>query len=243
MQADTCLKLNLLGRNPDDGVTEIAYNKGYFFLRHIDESYGREKFDGFLKEYFRTNAFTAMDTDSFIDNIKNHYRTNYNIDLQDSDFNAWIFTEGLPDNCPIPRSEKFNRVDSFIQTWIDTGAIDDSLIGKWSTHEWLHFLKNLPEPLNLSQMHTLDTLGNFTASGNSEILTLWLEKAIRYQYKHAYKKLEQFLIETGRRKFLTPLYTELLNTPEGKQFAIDVYKSARPNYHFVATNTIDKLLK
>lgn len=31
MYADTRLKLNLEGRNPDDGVTDIAYNKGYFF--------------------------------------------------------------------------------------------------------------------------------------------------------------------------------------------------------------------
>src|SRR6195952_1267832 len=31
LSADTKLKLNLDGRNPDDGVTQIAYNKGYFF--------------------------------------------------------------------------------------------------------------------------------------------------------------------------------------------------------------------
>ena len=45
--ADTKLKLNLEGRNPDDGVTDIAYNKGYFFLRLLEETYGREKIDVF----------------------------------------------------------------------------------------------------------------------------------------------------------------------------------------------------
>ena len=30
---DTKLKLDLVNRDPDEGVTDIAYNKGYFFLR------------------------------------------------------------------------------------------------------------------------------------------------------------------------------------------------------------------
>ncbi|HPH47711.1 MAG TPA: M1 family aminopeptidase/hydrolase, partial [Chryseolinea sp.] len=46
--ADTKLKLNLEGRNPDDGVTEIAYIKGYYFLRSIEEQHGREYFDKFV---------------------------------------------------------------------------------------------------------------------------------------------------------------------------------------------------
>lgn len=242
MYADTCLKLNLDGRNPDDGVTDIAYNKGYFFLRFFDEKYGQEKFDSFLKEYFKMNAFKAMDTDTFIGIIKRYYQNNFNIELKDSDFNSWIFTEGLPDNCPIPASTKFDRVDEILHGWIDRKVADPNLLKKWSTHEWMHFLKNLPDPLTAKQMLELDTIGNFTPSGNAEILTLWLVKAIRYQYKPAYEKLEQFLVETGRRKFLIPLYTELIKTSEGKKFARDVYKRARPNYHFVATNTFDKLL-
>jgi leukotriene-A4 hydrolase len=36
--ADSKLRLSLEGRSPDDGVTDIAYNKGYYFLRSIEES-------------------------------------------------------------------------------------------------------------------------------------------------------------------------------------------------------------
>jgi leukotriene-A4 hydrolase len=63
---DTKLKLALEGRNPDDGMTDIAYNKGYFFLRLIEETVGREKFDVFLKEYFTSHAFQVMDTERFL---------------------------------------------------------------------------------------------------------------------------------------------------------------------------------
>jgi leukotriene-A4 hydrolase len=47
----------------------------------------------------------------------------------------------------------------------------------------------------------------------------------------------------GRRKFLKPLYTELAKTPEGLEFARNVYKKARPTYHSVSVNTIDEILK
>src|SRR5690606_24157755 len=48
---DTRLKLNLEGQDPDEGMTDIAYEKGFNFLRVIEEEVGREKFDSFLKGY------------------------------------------------------------------------------------------------------------------------------------------------------------------------------------------------
>ena len=92
-------------------------------------------------------------------------------------------------------------------------------------------------------MTGLDNLGKFTESGNSEIITAWGVIAIRNRYEKVYPKIETFLINTGRRKFLMPLYSELIKTPEGKKLATSIYTKARPNYHFVAVNSLDKLLK
>jgi leukotriene-A4 hydrolase len=184
-----------------------------------------------------------MDTDGFIAYLKKYYQTKFNITIEDSFLNAWIFTEGLPANCPKPVSTRFEKVDTFLQQWKNSGNLDPQQAKEWSTHEWLHFLKNLPDSLSQSQMQALDKFGRFTASGNSEILTSWLTKTIRYHYNAANARLEDFLIHTGRRKFLNPLYQELIKTDEGKKRALAIYQKARPNYHFVASNTIDKLLK
>lgn len=240
---DTKLKLNLEGRNPDEGVTDIAYNKGYFFLRSIEEKHGREKFDSFVKDYFNENAFHAMDTDGFINYLKRYYHTKYSISIADEFINSWIFTEGLPADCPKPVSERFEKVDQLIADWkTNAGQLDRNKTAQWSTHEWLHFLRNLPPSLTISEMEKLDTFGKFTASGNAEILTAWLTLAIRYNYSKSNERLEDFLIHTGRRKFLNPLYNELVKTSDGTKRARSVYQKARPNYHFVATNTFDKLL-
>jgi leukotriene-A4 hydrolase len=240
---DTRLRLNLAGRNPDEGVTSIAYNKGYFFLRAIEEKHGRETFDRFLKDYFSNNAFGSIDTDTFKEYIRNYYQTKFNITLDDQTFDAWIDTEGLPENVPHPNSKRFKKVDAVLTGWRAEKPLDESVASNWSTHEWLHFLKNLPDQLSAEQMAALDKFGGFTASGNAEIITAWGVIAIRNNYEKMQTKIEDFLIHTGRRKFLSPLYEELIKTRDGKERARAIYKNARPNYHFVATNTFDKLLQ
>lgn len=241
--ADTRLLLNLEGRNPDDGVTDIAYNKGYFFLRSIEEKYGRDQFDSFLKDYFSENAFSSMDTEGFKRYIKKYYQDKFNVTLDDTLFNAWIITEGLPADIAKPSSTKFKQVDELLASWKAEKPLDKSRAKDWSTHEWLHFLKNLPPSLSPQQMKAVDEFGNFSGSGNAEIITAWGVIAIRNNYEKMNQKIESFLINTGRRKFLSPLYNELVKTEAGKKRAKEIYEKARPNYHFVATNTFDKLLK
>jgi hypothetical protein len=66
--------------------------------------------------------------------------------------------------------------------------------------------------------------------------------AIASDYAPAYPRLEQFLTSMGRRKFLKPLYEELVKTPEGKKRAQAIYRKARPTYHHIAVTTVDKIV-
>lgn len=242
LAADTRLRLDLQGRNPDEGVTSIAYNKGYFFLRSIEEIHGRKKFDAFLKDYFSNNAFGSMDTDRFVNYIRSYYQSKFNTALEESLFTRWIDTEGLPEKVPTPSPDRFRGVDQLMSAWKVEKKLDRSLAENWSTHEWLHFLKNLPPNLTPQEMKQLDAFGGFTSSGNAEIIAEWGVISIRNNYEPMQPKIEEFLVNTGRRKFLLPLYTELVKTEEGRKRARAIYARARANYHFVATNTFDKLV-
>ena len=94
----------------------------------------------------------------------------------------------------------------------------------------------------LGLLAALDEARDFTNSGNSEILAAWLAIAIAADYQPAMPRLQQFLLEVGRRKFLVPLYKALLAAPDGRARAMAIYRQARPRYHSVSTGTLDKLL-
>jgi leukotriene-A4 hydrolase len=245
---DTHLKLNLEGRNPDDGMTDIAYNKGYFFLRLLEEKVGRETFDNFLKTYFTDNAFKSMTTEAFITYLnKNLFEAN-NLAVEPNLYDQWIYGPGLPEMHPLPVSDRFNKVEEVVSNW-ETGtpigkliSQEDLLTKKWSSHEWMHFIRQLPENMTKAQMQELDDYLQFTYTGNSEVLTAWMIHVIKHQYEPGYQNLENFLISAGRRKFLVPLYGEMAKTDAGMAMARRIYAKARPNYHFVSVNTIDEML-
>ena len=239
---DTKLKLNLAGRNPDDGVTTIAYDKGYFFIRTLEEMVGREKFDNFLKTYFSTNAFKVMTTESFLEYLDENLFEANNIERPDELYDQWVYGEGLPDELPKVNAQRFELVDAALQTWQSGTSAKELGTNEWSTQQWLHFLNNLPVDVSVEQLSELDNIFGLTQSGNAEILTAWFIHTIRHNYKEANSALETFLINTGRRKFLSPLYTELAKTEDGKIYGLLIYEQARPNYHSVSYKSIDTIL-
>lgn len=239
---DTWLKLDLAGRNPDDGMTAIAYDKGYFFLRMLEEKVGREKWDSFLKTYFEKFAFHSMTTEGFID-----YLTE-NLALKDGtvDFNAWIYAPGLPDDCPVVVTEELTKVaeaaEAFLNGTKPAEIAPEFATADWTTHHWNHFLRSFRDGLTVEQMTQLDAEFKFTNSGNSEITHDWLLHVIGANYRPGMGKLESFLTGQGRRKFLKPLYEKLASTPEGLVEAKRIYGKARPGYHAVSRQTIDGIL-
>ena len=234
------LRLNMKGKHPDDAMTDIAYEKGYFFLRMLEENIGRDKMDEFLKKYFKDHKFQTIVTEEFLSYLKEN--------LLDDNFKGlnveqWVFDSGIPENCPKINSLRFKNVESSVATFLEGGAQELKVVSeKWSTHEWLHFLKHLPESLSLDQMEDLDKVFNLSNSGNSEIVAVWFLQSIKNDYRPAFENLEKFLVKIGRRKFLQPLYLELSKNQEHKIWAKKVYQKARNNYHYVSFNTIDDIL-
>ena len=241
---DTHLHLRLAGRDPDEGLTEIAYEKGCALLLTLESLIGRQRLDTFIKEYFARFSFQAMDTATFL-----HYLRAELLDLEPGlearlNLAAWVHGPGLPTNAPIAASRRFNAVDQALAQ-LAAGTAPASLLpatSTWSSPEWMHFLHGLPPTLAASQLADLDATFGFTDSGNSEILAAWFPHTLRAGYAAATPALEKFLHHVGRRKFLVPLYRALLTTPDGPARARAIYQEARPNYHSVATGTLDALL-
>jgi leukotriene-A4 hydrolase len=241
--AKTHLLLDMKDEDPDDGVNDIAYEKGRFFLRTIEETVGRKAWDEFLINYFNKHAFKAMDTYSFLECLdKELIKGNKEI-KEKINSNAWVFGPGIPANVPAVKAVAFEKVDAELTLWNNEKKASQLHTKNWNTHQWLHFLRNLPKQLSYNKMKELDGAFNFTNSGNCEILCDWYQQCITNNYKDANKNIESFLIRVGRRKFIVPLYEKLLKTPEGKTFAIDAFEKAKEGYHPLTKETISDLIK
>jgi leukotriene-A4 hydrolase len=238
---DTHLKLDLEGRNPDDGMTAIAYVKGAFFLKTLERSVGREKFDVFMNQYFNDHQFETMTTEMFVAYLKENL-----LEPNDNDFNVdeWIYEEGIPDNCVQVTTDKFERVSEKCALITSVSNASELNIDQeaWSTHEWMHFIRHIPEDATAEDLSMLDDAFNFSNRGNSEIMAEWYVLSIHKGYQKINPYMEDFLINVGRRKFLEPIYSELAQTDEGLIFARAIYAKARPNYHSISYLTIDEIL-
>ena len=239
---ETVLHLDLTGRDPDEGMTAIAYDKGAAFLRTIESVVGQDRFDAFLREYFDTFAFQPMTTEKFLAYLDEHLLSENEEWREAIRPQQWAYEPGLPDNLPPVESEAFavaaEQADRFAG---GTPAAELATAG-WSTHEWLHFLQSLPRELPEARLRALDDAYGLTESGNSEILFEWLRLAIANRYEPAFGALEDFLTRQGRRKFLRPLYQDLTTTAWGTELAEEIYREARPMYHAISRNSIDEVL-
>lgn len=236
----THLYLHLEGQDPDDGLSDIAYEKGRFFLQTIEATVGRDSFDAWLKNYFSQNAFKPMNTERFVTYLKETLLTTQ--ELQDRvRIDDWIYGPGIPDNVPATNSKELDRIEQMI-TDFNAGVIaaEGMDTSGFTTHHWLYFLRGLT-PSSKAQMVDLDARYNLTSTGNSEIACEWFKRCIEMDYREAFPAMEAFLIRVGRRKFLSPLYERLVLTEEHRIWAEEVYAKARPGYHAVSYQTIDEL--
>lgn len=238
----TKLAVDLKGQDPDDAFSDIAYEKGRFFVGFLESRLGRERLDAFLRGYFAKFAFQSATTDDFRAYLKEHVLDKPNPNLTLAEVNAWIDQPGLPATVVAPKSNAFEVVDTARTGFLGGGKLTKTDTAKWTTHQWLHFLDNLPATVTAAQLKQLDDAFQLTASTNSEIAHSWFKNAIRANYAPAYPALEAYLTSLGRRKLVKDLYDDLAKTPEGKQRAQAIYKKARPLYQVPLAEQLDELL-
>ena len=240
--AETILHIDLKGRNPDDGATTIPYNKGAALLKLIEQTAGRDSFDAWLKGYLDRHAFQSITTAVFLADLRGNLIKDPEVEKK-LRLDEWIYKPGLPDNALTPVSDALTRVEQDAKTFAGGAKASTIVTKNWTTQEWQHFLQSLPKTLTPGQLEDLDRTFGLSKRGNSEVLFDWLRIAIRNHYEPAMPALEHFLTSQGRRKFLRPLYEDLMAVDWGKPIAKRIYAEARPLYHSVSTSTLDQIVR
>ncbi len=239
---DTRLKVDTTGRNPDDGLSDVPYEKGYALLQMLEQNFGRERFDEFLKKYFNDHAFQSITTEDFVRYfIENTIKGDKGL-AEKVQLDNWIYKPGIPSNIVPVHSTDFDKVDALQASWRTNGVkgISTKIV---STNEKIRFIDNLPSDLTAQEMATLDAEFHFTEKGNFVVKRQWFVLAIRHNYKSAYPNIEEFLMTSSRTGSLQTLYKEMVKTARGKAWARNIFNEAKPTYHLTTVQSVGKILE
>jgi leukotriene-A4 hydrolase len=237
----TALKMPADIAHPDDAFSQVSYAGGMFFLKFLEERFGREAFDPFLRSYFDHFAFKSITTEDFLNYFENNLWADNPDAVTKEEIDAWVYQPGIPDTIEAPSSDAFAKVSAQQALWL-AGEIlaADLKTDTWSTHEWLHFLNALPEDMIPEQFADLDAGYDLSNSQNAEIAFAWYMKAISGGYEPAMAPLERFLMSVGRGKFIYRLYAALIENGQ-REWAAEVFARARTGYHPIAQRRIEEI--
>ncbi|MFT4248722.1 MAG: M1 family metallopeptidase [Pseudomonas sp.] len=242
--ADQALALPpLTERDPDEALSQVAYVKGAWFLQFLEQRFGRETFDLFLRGWFDDHAFQSATTDQFVEYLKQHLLPKSPNAVSAAELDAWLNQPGIPAFAQKARSRGFAIVDTARIAWSGSGVLPNQQVtGEWVTQQWVHFLSGMGATLKPEQLRQLDAAYHFTGTPNGEIAMRWYPLAIRSGYTEAWPAAGAFIERVGRRKLILPVYAELVKTPEGLAFAKAAFAKARPGYHPITTVSVEEML-
>jgi len=226
-----------------DGASGIVYDKGATFLRTIERTVGRTRFDAYLKSYFDRHAFQPMTSARFLADLRAHLIKGDKALEDRLKLDEWVYRPGLPANAARPDPAAFAPVDAALRAFAVGGGAPAAWSG-WTTAERLRFLNGLPRELSKPRLAELDRALGLSASANAEILSAWLQLALANRYEPAVPAAERFLLSMGRGKFVTPIFRTLWGEGEwGRPIAQRLYARARPLYHSVTIGQVDKVMR
>ncbi len=259
---DSQLHLNLKNRNPDDGMTSIAYVKGAFFLKTLENKVGRKVFDQFLNHYFKVFQFKTVNSTTFIDEIERNLLAPNRLVF---DYDEWIYHNGLPKNCVSINSPRLMNMQSLAKRCSSGENIFDPVISyEWKkvknstkkrrvkvinqlkredfiVQEWQTFIRALDQDIAIERLRYLDQKMKFSAWGNSEVMAEWFVLNINCGNREIRPEIEKFISKVGRRKFLLPIYKALVKNPEDKVWVKKVFDKSKAYYHAISRNSISEL--
>jgi leukotriene-A4 hydrolase len=130
----------------DDSLSDVAYTKGSWFLRTLEQRFGRDTFDNYLKSYFDHFAFQSITTEQMLSFLKPNLIDKYPGKMSWAEVQDWVYGTGIPKNAPIPDSPRFDTIDKERSAFLAGTLTADKLDAKdWNTQEWMYFLDGLPD--------------------------------------------------------------------------------------------------
>jgi aminopeptidase N len=239
-------KQALLTRDPDTSSSNytdegLAYPKGAWLLRTLEERVGRAVFDPFLRGWFDRHAFQSVTTEQFVNYLRTELLAKFPQAMSEAELDEWLHGPGIPASAQHARSQRLVALDASTAAWLKgelaTAQLDTK---RWTALEWMKFLNDIDNKADAARLRELDAAFGLAKTGNNEVAFRFYRAAAHAGYREIRPQLQGFLMSVGRQKFVVPLYTALRANPDDRAWAENVYKAARARYHPETQASVDK---
>ncbi len=240
---ETALHLPEGVAGPEAGLTGVIYDKGAVFMRTIEQTVGRTRFDDWLRQWFDNHAFQPATSAMILEDLNRNLVRGDTALANRLMLEDWIYKPGIPANAAQPDPAAFAEVDAAAARYAAGDATPEAAWVGWTTAERMRFMAKVPQDRSATQLASLDRALGLSRTGNNEVLFLWLKLALANRYDPALPLAERFLSTVGRRKFVAPLFETLMGEGEwGRAQAKRIYAKTRSSYHAVTSSAVDKVL-
>ena len=239
-------KQALLTKDADTSATSytddaLAYPKGAWLLRTLEQRAGRAVFDPFLRGWFDQHAFQSVTTGQFVDYLRRELLAKHPAVMSEPELDEWLYGPGIPASATHAVSKRLAALDKTRAAWLKGELATAQLEpGQWTATEWMKLLNDIDGKASAAQLKQLDARFALAKSGNNEVAFRFYRASINAGNEEIRAPLQAFLMNVGRQKFVVPLYAALMKNPADKAWAAGVYKQARERYHPATQASVDK---
>ncbi len=222
----TRLRNDLAGVDPDEAYSTVPYEKGYLLLRRLEEVAGRPRWDDFLAAYLEKFRFQSIVTQDFLDLLEQKLPGL----AARAGVLRFIDEPGLPRDAPQAQSLQLSSLSQSASR----GELREGL----GPTELLVYLQRVPPEKEL--LGRLDVLYKLSTRRSLELRHTFVVAQLRAGLSEGVAGARRVALETGRMKYLRPIFTELIKLDASA--AARIYAEARESYHHIARSVIEGLL-
>ncbi|XP_022671198.1 leukotriene A-4 hydrolase-like isoform X2 [Varroa jacobsoni] len=244
----TKLVVDLKGVHPDDSFSTVPYEKGHTLLYYLETLLGADSLDAFLKAYVERFKYKSIVTDDWKSFLYEFFANKKDI-LDKVDWNAWLYSPGMPPVIPEYKSCLGIPAHALCQKWLQAS---DNEVTSFTKEEFVtlnniqkqEFFAKLLEmkPLSVEKVAHLSSLYEMDKIINSEVRFRWLRLGLLARWEGIIEPVHCFLAVVGRMKFVGPLFQDLSDWPEKRQFANDLFDKLKPGMMYVTRHKVEKIL-
>ncbi|KAF3915355.1 Laeverin [Arthrobotrys entomopaga] len=233
----TKLVPNLVDQDPDDAFSSIPYDKGFTFLRKLDKTVGREKWDKFIPHYFKTFRGKSLTSKQFKETLLaffQHDKEAHDALTSKIDWDKEYYSPGLPEK-PDFDTSMADICYELAKKWKNKDLLgfdpSPSDMDSWTASQKVVFLDKLLtyDPFSKKDVDLMGEVYGFAKSGNMEVVFRFYGVALKAKHEEYYEQAAAWVKTIGRMKYCRPTYRSLAGCD--RELAVKTFREREMWYH------------